>query len=134
MSLLPPRVLPGSPTPEDAPIRVYDPGGSAVLEYCRSYQVVDEALLEFSTIVTTQPISCRKDLEFLQRRTSWFWSDALDPEERDSLVAINPGFIRYLYHQWSLNFMEYKVPVAVDLLSHFEPSNSPFNPIQLAIG
>jgi len=88
--------------------------------------------MEFSTIVTTPPISCRNDCDFLQRRARWFWSDAIDPEERDSLVAINPGFIRYLYHQWSLIFMDYKVPVAVDLLSHFEPSNSPFNPIQLS--
>jgi len=72
------------------------------------------------------------DCEFFLQRASWYWTDALDPDERDSLVAVNPGFIRQLYHQWSLQFMNYSLPIAVDLLSRYDASCSPFNPIQLS--
>ena len=55
-----------------------------------------------------------------------------DPPERDSLIPVNPGFIRCMYFQWSLDFMTYDLPMAVDLLSRYDASCSPFNPQQLS--
>ena len=63
-----PHVFPELLTSDDVPVRIYDPGGPTVLDYCTSYHVVDEAILEFSTIVTSPPVSCGKDCDFLQRR------------------------------------------------------------------
>jgi hypothetical protein len=90
-------------------------------------------ILDFSKFVSSQPEPCEQNHEFLLRRANWSWTDALDPLDRDSLVAVNPGFIRRLYHQWSLEFMDYEVPIAVDLLSRYEVSCTPFNPLELAI-
>jgi hypothetical protein len=89
-------------------------------------------ILNFSKFVSSQPEPCEQNHEFLLRRANWSWTDALDPLDRDSLVAVNPGFIRRLYHQWSLEFMDYEVPIAVDLLSRYEVSCTPFNPLQLS--
>lgn len=112
---------------------IFDPGGGpSTMEYCAAFGIVDTRLLEFSTSVSSRPPPCEKDCELLFRRASWHWTEALDPENRDSLVAVNPGFIRQLYYQWSLEFMNYGVPVAVDLLSRYDVSCTPFNPLQLS--
>jgi len=95
------------------------------MEYCVAFGIVDTHLLEFSTSVSSRPPPCGKDCELVSRRASWHWTEALDPEDRDSLVAVNPGFIRQLYYQWSLEFMNYGVPVAVDLLSRYDVSCTP---------
>lgn len=112
---------------------IFDPGGGpSTMEYCVAFGIVDTHLLEFSTSVSSRPPPCGKDCELVFRRASWHWTEALDPEDRDSLVAVNPGFIRQLYYQWSLEFMNYGVPVAVDLLSRYDVSCTPFNPLQLS--
>ena len=119
------------PLQSEEPQRLFDPGGElSPQEYCESFSIMDPHLLAFSTFISSLPPQCERDCDFILRRASWYWPDALDPPERDSLVAINPGFIRQLYHQWSLQFMDYQLPIAVDLLSRYEASCSPFNPIQ----
>ena len=115
------------------PQRHFDPGGElSIQEYCDAFSIVDPHLLAFSTFISSPPHQGGVDCEFFLQRASWYWTDALDPDERDSLVAVNPGFIRQLYHQWSLQFMNYNLPIAVDLLSRYDASCSPFNPIQLS--
>ena len=119
------------PLQSEEPQRLFDPGGElSPQEYCESFSIMDPHLLAFSTFISSLPPQGEQDCDFILRRASWYWPDALDPPERDSLVAINPGFIRQLYHQWSLQFMDYQLPIAVDLLSRYEASCSPFNPIQ----
>jgi hypothetical protein len=117
----------------EAPVRIFDPGGElSPQEYCDAFSIVDPCLLTFSAFISSPPPQRAVDVEFTLRRASWYWSDALDPANRDSLVPINPGFIRQLYHQWSLQFMDYPLPIAVNLLSRYDASCSPFNPIQLS--
>ena len=119
------------PLPSEEPQRLFDPGGElSPQEYCESFSIMDPHLLAFSTFISSLPPQGEQDCDFILRRASWYWPDAFDPPERDSLVAINPGFIRQLYHQWSLQFMDYQLPIAVDLLSRYEASCSPFNPLQ----
>ena len=120
--------------PEDAN-RVFDPGGySGIAEYCSTFRVNDSALHEFSLYLTSAArcVEQCENHDLLSLRNSWHWNDACDPPERDSLIPVNPGFIRCMYFQWSLDFMTYDLPMAVDLLSRYDASCSPFNPQQLS--
>jgi len=120
--------------PEDAN-RVFDPGGySGIAEYCSTFRVNDSALHEFSLYLSSAArcVEQCENHDLLSLRNSWHWNDACDPPERDSLIPVNPGFIRCMYFQWSLDFMTYDLPMAVDLLSRYDASCSPFNPQQLS--
>ena len=83
------------PLQSEEPQRLFDPGGElSPQEYCESFSIMDPHLLAFSTFISSLPPQGEQDCDFILRRASWYWPDALDPPERDSLVAINPGFIR----------------------------------------
>ena len=112
-------------SPAPTPCLIFDPGGLPTPEvYCRRYTELDPIIIQFVASMNASQ-DAYTTLAPNSLRAKWQWMRACDDAPRDSLLPINPGYIRYMYHEWSHSFMQYPVPMAVDLLFGSIPSTNP---------
>ena len=115
----------GRDVPVATPCLIFDPGGQpSPVVYYSIYNELDPTLAGFAASISTipdPPITSAPD----RLRATWRWSRACDTSPRDPLLPINPGYIRYMYHEWAHDFMKYPVPMAVDLLFGAVPTTDP---------
>ena len=115
-------------------VTIFDPGGtSTVQSYLDRYEPNNPETDNITSILATGTThrAREQDITLAADRSRWRWTEAVDPLERDSTVAINPGFIRALYSQWATTFTDYDVQIAVDLTEGPPHSCDPSNPEQI---
>ena len=107
--------------------KIFDPGGTCPVERHLDLYIAEageratitEALLMGTDDFTTTTHALATE------RSSWSWTSATVPQDRDPLTAVNPGYIRALYSAWAQEFLDYDVPIAVDLTSGHQYTTDP---------
>ena len=103
---------------------VFDPGGVCPhIDYCISFPDTDPLMSQFMHSVMNPCHSLPSARLSTRERSCW---RLLPPDtliQHDSLLSVDPGFICHLYHEWSVRFIDYPVPIATDLLTRYPPTS-----------
>ena len=107
--------------------KIFDPGGTCPVERHLDLYIAEagERATITETLLTENEGITTTMHDLTNKRSSWSWTSATVPQDRDSLTAVNPGYIRALYSAWAQEFLDYDVPIAVDFTDEHPHSTDP---------